>query len=556
MNHYPLSALSSTLSGKGMYKIFPNQTLFFRTLIIFSSNKLNATYGKKTTDELIPEIQEYLKCASSNLEKDMNNLHKCIYYNLLEPTNTIKVFNNNYGYNRKYFSFSDSSINASNINRTVSGTRSLPSAWVHTFCTCKDNPESMIRRIFWLLQYFCVYYCQNESDVIKIIYTAPELEMNNSDFRQYFLLTQPYISEIILQLKSKCNTFSPLIKDLSVDNFDLHVLSRIIWDILQKHYKQFQSEKISYTIPQTPDVTLISSNHKQRVFYDSQVVIYAPKTIDRYHMLTKYAPSNIYAALDLAYIYFYGETFVFEGGSNYYRILPDYKKSAEYCTLAISNSNPPFAPANWLLGHLIYTGYYSDYEKDPAKLAIAKYYFKKAGDYAPAYNSLAQIYIKEAEAIYAATHNLSDDLISKFIKAIELAGQAADLGWFYGNNVIAYFIDRHSNDNLLLSTIKQSVNLSTPFDYEQQLKDPCKNNNPWALHALATHYVSIGKKEAALPLLNKAISFNYNRAYYTLFSITENEKEAQQLLLKSSALGFPNATFDMALRAKEEKKNK
>lgn len=549
---YPLSRLASVLSGKGDFKIFPNQTTMFRVLVTFSSNTLNSTYGISTTDNLIPYIQKYLKDIYANQTEDMNDLHSCIYQNLLDPAGDVPHFNKNYGFNRRYLSPSNSTVNAGNINKTISGTRSMPTAWIHMFCTNKDNPEPAIHRIFWLLQYFCVYYCQHEPDIQKTPSLLPELSTNSIQYIAYFQLSEVYKNALISGLKKKCNSLSPLINELSIDNFDLHILSRIIWDILVKHYLQTQADKLSYAVPQFPTESSIIPNREQYDIYQSQVAVFGAKTIDRFHQLVKYAPKNIYAAHELSNIYFYGETFVYEGGTNFYQVLPDYKKSAEYCTLAINNSNPPYSPACWFLGYLIYTGFFSDYEKDPTKLAVAKYYFEKAGHYAPAYNSLAQIYIKEAESIYESTKSLSEQLVLRFATAIELANKAADMGWFYGNNVIAFFIERHCKDTALLSAIDQATHLSTPFDYEKQLLVSSKNNNPWAIHSLAVYYISLEKRELAIPLLNQVIKLNYNKAYYTLATITDDPKEAYNCFMRSSALGYPHATFQIALKELEK----
>lgn len=545
--NYPFSYLSTVLSGKGSFKIFPNQVVMFRLLITFSGNKLNPVYGKNTTDELIPDIIEYLKSAYLGNQEDMCSLHTCIYKNILEPTGTLPSLHRGYGFNRQYLTLSDSSIDAGNINKTVNGSRSMPMEWIQTFSNEQETPEKLIQRIFWLLQYFCVYYCQHNSDIVRTSFSRPLTALTVSKYPEFFSLTDSYKEEIIKRLRENCSSFSPLIRTLSVQNFDFHILSRIIFDIIKKHYLQSQTDNVSYTVEQTPASSVILSSTEQWDIYTSHIAIFGRKTIDRFHILKKYANENFYAANDLASIYFYGETFVFEGGTNFYHVVPDYKKSAEYLTLCINNSSPAYPPACWFMGYLIYTGYLSDYEKSYSKFALAEYYFEKAGDYAPAYNSLAQMYLKEAETIYNATHSLSDQLLAKFVTAIEYADKASHLGWLYGHNVIAFFISRYENDTKLLSAIAQRATLITPFDYEQQLLASSKYKNPWGLHNLAVFYISKGDKKKALPPLLQATELNYHRAYFTLAEITEDSNQSYQYLLESSSLGLPNATFKLAL---------
>ncbi len=310
----------------------------------------------------------------------MYSMHNCVYSNLIDPIEKITHFDTHYGFNRRLLSMSNSTVDAGNINKFITGKRSLPANWVRTFCTNKEQPEPIIQRIFWLLQYFCVYYCQQETDIIKTAPSLLNITTDSTSYIEYFQLAPHIRKHIILKLKNNC-TLSPLIANVSIDNFDLHTFSRIIWDILEKHYLQSQTTKLSYTISQVPDVSTITTNKEQHEIFQSKIAIYGPKTIDYYHALLRYAHENIYAAHALSNIYFYGETFVFEGHSNFYQVIPNYKKSAEYCTLAINNSNPPYSPAYWSLGYLIYTGFHSDNEKDPTKLSVAKYYFEKAGAY-------------------------------------------------------------------------------------------------------------------------------------------------------------------------------
>ena len=184
--NYPFSYLSSILSGKGSFKIFPNQVVMFRLLITFSGNKLNPVHGKNTTDELIPDIIEYLKSAYLESQEDMHSLHSCIYKNILEPTCSLPPLHKGYGFNRQYLTLSDSSIEAGNVNKIVAGSRSMPTEWIRTFSNEQENPEKMIQRIFWILQYFCVYYCQYDSDIVRSTLSIPITTITGSKYIEFF----------------------------------------------------------------------------------------------------------------------------------------------------------------------------------------------------------------------------------------------------------------------------------------------------------------------------------------------------------------------------------
>lgn len=138
-------------------------------------------------------------------------------------------------------------------------------------------------------------------------------------------------------------------------------------------------------------------------------------------------------------------------------------------------------------------------------------------------------------------------MLNKFVTAIEYADKSSSLGWLYGYNVIAFFIARHKEDVELLSAIAMRATLTTPFDYEQQLLASSQFENPWGLYTLATFYISQGNEALALPLLMQATKLNYHKAFFTLAEITEDPIQSYQYLLESSSLGFPNATYKLAL---------
>ena len=265
--NYPFSHLANTLSGKGAFKIFPNRVVMFRLLITFSSNKLNPVHGKNTTDELIPDIIEYLKSAHAGSKKDMRSLHTSIYKNILEPTGPLPTLHIGYGFNRQSLTLTDSSIVAGNINKMVTGSRSMPTDWIRTFSNEQENPDKIIQRIFWLLQYFCVYYCQYDTDIVRIALPQYNAALTSSKYPEFFSLTDTYKYELISHLQNECSLFSPLIQTLSVQSFDFHILSQIIFDIIKKHYLQSQTDNVSYAIEQTPVSSLILSSQEQLDIY-------------------------------------------------------------------------------------------------------------------------------------------------------------------------------------------------------------------------------------------------------------------------------------------------
>ena len=69
-------------------------------------------------------------------------------------------------------------------------------------------------------------------------------------------------------------------------------------------------------------------------------------------MIKRFAPTNCYAAEELADIYYWGRTFVVRR-DDYYDVESDYEKAAEWYQKAIENSNPPLQSACWSLGYTL-----------------------------------------------------------------------------------------------------------------------------------------------------------------------------------------------------------
>lgn len=547
----PLKLLSKVLCGASNFAIFENQTEFYQIIIMFSSNKINGSYGFSTTDELIPHIKKYLRALYENKSTtEYSYLHKAICQNILnQPVDY--VFNHCYGNNLTYLSEISNLDIRFNINKIINNQRKLTKAWICEYARNQNNIDVIIHRIFWLLQYFYVYYAHNTDDITK-----NNALITYGDYIEFF--TIPYDKKKILykNLLDNCGNLSNTLKNIDVYHITTHILSRIIFDIIESHLNYINHIPLSYlntAIDSSFDSSRnIASYSEQLNEFINHIDAFGDRTLDRLHILEEYADNNFYAANELGGLYFFGADMLF-GPNNHYILEPDYKKAIYYYLKAIHNSNPPYPVSCWSIGYIIVNGYCSEdcYENN---IAEAMKYFKMAGNYAPAYNNIAQILLKEAEIKlndYKEKTSLTTkyyiNIINKFVEALEMSKKAADNKWFYGHNVIAQFIRKHKQDTKLLLDIKDKISFPNEFNTFFQLKASAKYKNPWAMHELALYYKDNNQLSAAESILLEACSFEYNKAFYTLAMDFYSNQKRIDFLIESSNRNYPFASYELAL---------
>ncbi len=539
----PLEALCNALVAKNEFHIFQNQTHLYQILVLFSSNRLNPDFGYETTDELIPYIKSYLyDFAKNKFETDHTDIHRCICENITTfPSNT--EFNNISGYKCDYIPGACMSDIRGNINKVIHNKRRISSNWIAEYHKTKEHIDKMVSRIFWMLQYYCAYYLDNTNYEYNSVY-------DNSTIPEYYSFSDRDKNNLFSNLKKYCQEYSAVLARSTYDSFNMQLLSRVIYDVILSHSNFYDHQPLSSVDSQDNRTEFPKDTTTQ--FYEFQLYLdaFGDDTLDRFHALKKFATQNCFAANELGNIYFFGKEFIFANGNSLF-VPHDYKEAIKHYLYAINNSNPPLPVACWSLGYILANGYCSDEDNLNINIEKAKYYFNLAGNHPASLNSLANLYIKETDALYAcykSDHTCAkfSYIVKKYTYALELAGRAADGYWFYGNNVIASFIRRHEKDTKLMSKITLALKINTPFDYVEQLKISASFNNPWAIYTLANHYVSQGNITGAKELLEIACKFNYGRAYYALSIITEDDKLREEYLETSSSLKCPNASYELA----------
>lgn len=557
----PLYALSQALCNKKESRLFNNQVIMYQLLIHFFTVPFAGyanPYSPSNIDNLIPDIRRYLlfmyshpvnKTPSAETHY-FSSMHKFIYDNLVSH-NYSKEMAPFYG--KKYLlsvsCLSDQGISAPNVNHSIKNERALPKEWTRLLQKKSLNYTQLLYRFFWLLQYFFVYYN-------KELCTINDNDLQNrssSNFVEYFSLNKDLSTNLYYSLNKYCGSYTDYFVGNTPDSIDFLSLSRIILDVIIKHVRlrnyvnPFNLDDIPSILNKNKDAITETA---QLADFNKYVDGFGGDSYDRYNMLLKFAPTNCYAAQELAENYYWGKTY-WIGDNNYFELEQNYEKAAEWYIKAIENSNPPLQGSCWSLAYTLFNMHHkSTKEKEEAE-AKALEYLKLAGEYPAAYNLIAWFTFRDAEDSfekYKYSPDYYEEILTQFRSAIHLADRAGKMHWFYGNNQIAIFLTKHKSDEKLISDLSCKLSLQTPFDVESQLKKAASYNNPWALKHLAMHYFEQGKRDEAFSLFQKAMDSNYNSAFYeTAIRFYETgSKEWNDLLEKASNLSYPEATFALA----------
>lgn len=567
----PLGALSKALCNDSPAQLFSNQVVMFQLLVPFISDQLSfpAEYNPSSVDTLIVDIQRYLSYTSvhpneelpSDTGKLFSSMHRYIYSNLAKNETKREM-------PPRFGQFSMLSLTElrgrgtgtldANISNVVHANRPLPLRLRKLFLAQNSDYTPILCRCFWILQYYLAYYLRSDC----IINRQKDIAFpNTSSITEYYSLNRRKLSAIYRALRINCSSYSSCLSSDSVteSTFDLLTLSRVIIDVLISQINLLQRisleqfNDININIDAKSDIIPEPTQYRE---YQRYLGGFGEESYDRYITLLRYAPTNCYAAEELASAHYWGRSYWIRD-NNYYEVEQDYSKAAEWFQKAIENSSPPHQGACWSLSYTITNMHYDTPEEQELAEAKAKAYLKLAGDYPAAQNRLAGFLFRDAAKEYRLSQNNEDaykNALSLFAEAIQMADQAASQEWFYGNNQIAVFLETYGSDTRLITDLSKRLKLQTPLDLEAQLRRSASYHGPWALKHLALYLIHVGRKEEALTYLKEAMKSNYNLAYFETarhFHVT-GDKEWTRLMTKASEFSCPIATYELARNATDE----
>lgn len=542
----PLEILASILVDN---HVFPNQTIMYRTLIVLTAYeiRINGQKQRYTTDDLIPQIQKYLQVTNEGGNTDeFDHLH--------EKVGNILV-NGDFHLNKKVenwenmLSLEGKDSLRSNINHILTGKRNISNEWLTEYERNSSAVGVIIRRLFWVLQYYIYFYKYNQEH----FYRNQDNHRMASD--EYIFMSSYLKEKILSELKAGCSEHSNILNEIQEKDFNIRSFCRIIFEIIYSHSRIYKQRKYIEKLGNTKEEVRVkkTKNHiSQRAEYDEKVDIYDNATIDWLAVCRKYASHNFFAAYKLGSVYYTGGTF-YAGKSNSIKIETDYMKAMEYYKLSVELSNPPYPRACWAIGYMLCEDVcYGNISNKDVAYKLGMDYYDLAGEYAPAYNSKAKMLLKETRE---NRENLSyDAVVLRYAEAMCMAKKAADMGWLYGNNVIANFILEQigKQEEGLLQDVEERVPFRENFDAVYFLKKSADMGNPWGMYKLAIEYLAVNKRESAKRLLHKACSLNYYAAYCTLAIEFETGDRCREQLEDAAEHECALAVYEIAKRYVED----
>ncbi|MCR4643381.1 MAG: hypothetical protein K5697_15310 [Lachnospiraceae bacterium] len=439
----------------------------------------------------------------------------------------------------------------SNIKRYITGTSGLPRVLAAELEKQRDSLEDILKRLFWLLQYYMVYYFRRNENITSLVLKNSISEQYG--YREYYSFSPQYSRLLYEKLCENCKSFSSTLSHMvSEKQLNFLSLSRIILEVLISHYDYYTKR---FSIPDAvPALKTVIPNEEQFMIYETRINCFSRNSFDRFNVLQEWADRNYYAAAELGDIYLHGINQHISIGCEK-EIKRSYQKAANYYTRSIALSSPPYPYACWSYADMLRDKYNEGIDAgDISILETGLEYLHKAGMYPPALNLLADYEIKIAA--YRKKHGLASkkELAALYRQSLIHAKQAAENGWYYANSRIALFIREHKKDTELMSFLGSVPELVSFLNEEKMLKIATDHNNLWALKALAEYYIGCEKLSEAEGLLKKACELGYNAAFYTMaMKVCPTEESRMEYLLTASEMSYPHASYELAVIYRKRK---
>ena len=535
----PLNALCLSLCAKPGAGLFRKQAELFQLLSVFlSNNVLDGT--TKTTDDILPNLHDYIQ-ATTKLgynENAFTDLHNTFFQNICLRTPSKK--------DSLPLVLDTSTIDLSNMRRYISGKQGLPHGISNELEKQRDSMESVLRRLFWLLQYYTVYYFRRDQNYKNII--PKTIVSVQTNYPEYYSFSSEYANLLYLKLCDHCLSFSTTLSHIvSANQIDFITLSRIILEVLISHYDHHTKR---FIMPDAvPFLKSVTPNDDQLLIYQTRIDCFSRNSFDRFNVLLKWADRNYYAAAELGDIYLHGiDQHITTGCQK--EIKRNYQKASEYYMRSIALSSPPYPYACWSYADMLRDKYKDGVDAgDISILETGLDYLIKAGGYPPALNLRANYEMMIADYRKKNDSSFSDDDLKQMYKSALLhAKHAAESGWFYAYSRIAMFLKDHEDDTDTLSFLSTIPELRDYLDRETLLKRIAEHNSLWAINELAELYISKESPDKAEPLLKRACDLGYNRAFYTMaMHICRDPETRTDFLRKASEMSYPHASYELAV---------
>lgn len=461
--------LQGILCGRGR-KIFPNQVVFYNCIF-------GITNPAVLSSEYIEKVLQRCHEGEGSQEGQNDKLVRQFHYLLQGALDS----------------------NSANIGKHINNEKYMPIPRHHKVHYSNENNRTEIVSRLYAGILFLDKFGRGSSDV-----------MEEEDYQ-----------DLLNVLKSRLSAASHILKHSAV--LDAEVLSNIIYEVVLYHLARLD-EPVFETKENHARVSV--NVEAQRREYDKKVGCFSRLNADRFYALQRISETNVWAANELADLYYYGFAFqeIDGGGGNdgIYRVEINHGLAIYYYQKA-ADCTPPLLPACWSLGHMLWNGQGGTVEEE-AQAAARKYFqYCVEEDYVPAYDSMGKIELAEGKKLLKRQRKMeasggslcgedADKMYSHFKLAMEYFDYAGCNGLPYGHIHMAEILADDEVKTRILPVIRDRLHLEGSLDSKERWAAAAEYGNLWAIDRLAQVYFEEGNWKDALTLWKEASEKNYPSA--------------------------------------------
>lgn len=462
-----LNILRGILCGRGR-KIFPNQVVFYNCIFGITNPTI-------VSSEYIGKVSR--KCLGSRQlqEQEGQTLARQFHYLLQSALDS----------------------NSANVGKHINNDSHMPIPRHHrVHYSDEANRTEIVSRLRVSMMFLDKFGGSGEA------------ALGEADYR-----------ELLGALKGELSDASYILEHTAT--LDAEVLANIIYEVIRCHLVRIDEPIYDVT---EKDLGIKVDLEAQRREYERKVDCFGRMNVDRFYALRRFAETNVWAAYELADLYFYGYAFKEinegEGNNGVYRVEANHGLAVRYYQKA-ADCVPPLVPACWSLGYMLWNGLAEGLTEEEAEDTARRYFaLCMEQDYIPAFNSMGNMelargreLLRRQEELEAAGGSLGreegEEMYNRFKLALEYFDYAGRNGWPYGHINVAETLGDDRIREKILPCIRDGLELAGSLDPKERWQAAADCGNLWATDQLGLVYLREGNWERARSLWEEASERNY-----------------------------------------------
>ena len=363
--------------------------------------------------------------------------------------------------------------------------------------------------------------------------------------------------KLLQQLKSELSQASRILDQ--TETADDALLATILYEIIRTHLSSRRSPED--VVREQPVIGKINMDQQLKEYYRT-CDCYEATSVDFFFALQRLAAQNVIAASNLAGFYYVGTEFVVknEGGGPHgkYVVEKNLKQAAYYFKRACS-SQPPYAPALYSYGYMLFHGEVEELPEEE-RLAASEQYYRQAArqQFHHAVSGLGDLALLRVDMLLKEGAVSETDVIDRMAEAVSYYERAEQLGSFWGPIRAAQFLDNPAYEPYRMAALTKS-GMKEGWTAREKWKRAVALGNVFAMEQLALLDLRLGEDEEAFEMLERAACMNYPNAslhlalyFYHTKGRRPDERAFWYCLEKAAHEGSARASLELGKLALEQ----